>query len=144
MSNVKKCTIGECRLPYCGSILEYFKYFLRQIYLQQSWLEDSRGKQRSWRKKTGSSKIWAGDHLSFSFHQVTFDIENPIAVEKERPVQSQLPWYCTFAGYQSIVIKIFSTLFNVILQEIDYWEISQVCLQFLPWLDWDAKDKRKI
>merc|ERR1719273_1721647 len=24
---------------------------------------------------------------------VTFDIENPIAVEKERPVQSQLPWY---------------------------------------------------
>jgi len=30
---------------------------------------------------------------------VTFDIENPTALEKERPVQSQLPWY----GYSSFL-----------------------------------------
>ena len=46
------------RLCICNLVLCYYYFcslFHFHILLQQSWSEDPRGKQRSWRKKTGSS-----------------------------------------------------------------------------------------
>ena len=90
------------------------------------------------------NQILKHDKLTMTYLKVTFDVDNPTALEKEKPVQSQLPWCQLFVICDEIVMMVMikGLMFVVTMKApLRMIVIFQVRLQLFPWLDWDGEGK---
>ena len=93
------------------------------------------------------NQILKHDKLTMTYLKVTFDVDNPTALEKEKPVQSQLPWCQLFVICDEIVMMVMikGLMFVVTMKApLRMIVIFQVRLQLFPWLDWDGEGKGRI
>ena len=80
-------------------------------------------------------QILKHDKLTMTYLKVTFDVDNPTALEKEKPVQSQLPWCQLFVICDEIVMMvIIKELMLVVTMKapLRMTVIFQVRLQLFP------------